>query len=435
MSRVAQTWWPLAASWLLMAIEGPMVSAIVARLAEPEINLAAWGVVSTLSMIIEAPIIMLLSASTALSKDWASFAKVRRFMMAAGASLTVLHILLAFTPLSRWVIGTMIGAPAEIVEPARLGLMLMTPWTWSIAFRRFNQGVLIRFGRSRSVSVGSAVRLMGDAVVLTVGYLVGSIPGAAVGSAALAVGVMSEAAFIGYRTRPLHLRLREAKPVQPPLTLRPFLAFYIPLAMTSLMGFLMQPIGTAGLSRMPRPLESLAVWPVLSGLFFLFRSIAMAYNEVVVALLDERGSSPTLRRFMVLLGAGTTGLLLLVAATSLSTLYFERLSALNPDLVALARQGIWFALPMPALTAMQSWAQGAIVHSRHTRGITEAVAISLVTTAALLAAGVAWGGATGLLVGAAALTIGALAQTAWLWHRSRPAARAVRERDAELEAV
>lgn len=41
--RVAQTWWPLAASWLLMSFEQPMANVVVARLPQPEVNLAAWG--------------------------------------------------------------------------------------------------------------------------------------------------------------------------------------------------------------------------------------------------------------------------------------------------------------------------------------------------------------------------------------------------------
>ncbi len=41
--RVLGTWWPLAASWLLMGVELPMLSAIIARLADPEQNLAAFG--------------------------------------------------------------------------------------------------------------------------------------------------------------------------------------------------------------------------------------------------------------------------------------------------------------------------------------------------------------------------------------------------------
>ncbi|MFN4218252.1 MAG: hypothetical protein ACK4HB_03105, partial [Candidatus Bipolaricaulia bacterium] len=64
LSRIVRAWWPLAASWALMGLELPAVSAVVARLPEPQINLAAYGVVFALSMIIESPIIMLLAAST-----------------------------------------------------------------------------------------------------------------------------------------------------------------------------------------------------------------------------------------------------------------------------------------------------------------------------------------------------------------------------------
>ena len=143
MRRIVQTWWPLAGSWMLMAVESPALSAVVARLVEPEINLAAVGVVYSLSLLIEAPIIMLLSASTALSKDWDSYLRLRRFMMRAGALLTALHVLVAFTPLYDVIVVRLIGAPAEIVEPVRVGLIIMIPWTWAIAYRRFNQGVLI----------------------------------------------------------------------------------------------------------------------------------------------------------------------------------------------------------------------------------------------------------------------------------------------------
>lgn len=432
LKRIAATWWPLAASWLLMSLEGPALSAFVARLADPEIHLAAYGsVVFPLALIIESPIIMLLAASTALSKDWASFVKVRRFMMRASAILTALHALVAFTPLYHVVMRGLIGAPEEVIQPARLGLCIMLPWTWSIAYRRFHQGVLIRFGWSRSVSVGTLVRLLADLAVLACGYAIGTLPGTAVATAAVATGVVSEAAFIGLRARPIvNGPLRRSPPVEPALTWRNFFAFYIPLAMTSLLSLLMQPIGAAGLSRMPDALSSLAAWPVVSGLVFMLRSAGMAYNEVVVALLDERGAWRNLRRFAILLAALLSGLLLALAATPLAEFWFRTLSGLNLSLAELAKRAIWYALPIPALTAVYSWYQGVLVHSRHTRGITEAVVIFLAITSGLMAAGVAWGRTTGIYVAWAALGIGTLAQTAWLAMRTRLAILAVRARDS-----
>ncbi len=431
--RIVAVWWPLAASWLLMAAELPALSAVIARLAEPEAHLAAYGgIVFPLALIFESPIIMLLAASTALSKDWASYRLGYRFMMITSAILTAIHVLVAFTPLYDIVARELLGAPEATLEPGRIGLMLMTPWTWSIAYRRFHQGVLIRFGRSQAVSVGTVIRLGADLLVLAAGYAIHTLPGIAVATAAVAAGVICEAVFIGLIVRPvLKGGLREAPPVEPPLTLRAFFAFYIPLALTSLIMLLANPLGSASLSRMPQALASLAAWAPLTGLIFIFRSMGIAYNEVVVALLDEPEAAHQLRRFTTLLALATTGLLLLMAATPLSMVWFGNLSALRPDLAELAKIGLWFALPLPALSVMQSWYQGAILHGRRTGGLTESVIIYLIVYAILAGAGVAWGQTTGLYVGLGVLTLATLAQTVWLWVRSRGVMRQIDDKTIE----
>ncbi|MBC8331886.1 MAG: hypothetical protein H8E28_07885 [Anaerolineae bacterium] len=418
-------WLPLAGSWALMALELPALSAIVARLAEPEINLAAYGgVVFPLSLIIEAPIIMLLAASTALSKDWASYRKLNTFMMITSAILTALHVAVAFTPLYYFVVEKLIGAPAEIIEPARIGLKIMTPWTWSIAYRRFNQGLMIRFGQSWAVTVGTFIRLSADITVLLIGYSMKTLPGIVVATSAVAAGVVSEAIFAGLAAiRVKRGKLRTAPALSPPLTYRVFFKFYIPLAMTSLLSLLIQPLGSAALSRMPQALESLAVWPVVIGLSFLFRSMGMGYNEVVVSMLDQPGAAKALRRFTVLLVGFLTVLQLGLVATPLAPIWFRRISALSPELATFAHTGMWLALLLPALTALQSWYQGTILNSKKTRAIPEAVLIFLVTIGVLLGLGIAWGEMPGLYVGLIAFTLGMGVQTLWLWVRSRPVMR------------
>jgi len=415
-------------------MERPALSAVIARLAYPEINLAAYGgIVFPLALIVEAPIIMLLAASVALSKDWDSYVRLRQYMMAAGAVLTALHILVAFTPLYYFVVRGLIGAPEEILEPAHLGLKIMLPWTWSIAYRRFNQGALIRFGRSRAVGIGTVIRLSANVTVLTVGYFLKTIPGVVVGTCAVATGVMSEAIYAGLAVRPVTKGLlRHAPPVDQQLNLRLFMNFYIPLAMTSLLFQLAQPLGSAAISRLPRALESLAVWPVASGLIFIFRSLGVAYNEVVVALLDEPRSSENLRRFTIWLAAIMSVALLAVVATPLGRFWFQTISALPPDLAELGRRSLWLALPQPALAVFQSWYQGAILHSKRTRGISEAVVIYLVSVMILLIAIVAWGQMVGLYAAWLAFGISMALQTAWLWLRSREVRHAVAVRDAVM---
>jgi hypothetical protein len=417
--RVAEVWWPLAASWLMMGFELPAVSAVMARLEHPEISLAAYGgIVFPIALLVEAPIIMMLAASTALSRDRDAYRKIGRFVHAAGASLTALHVLVAATPLFDVVVRDLLGAPPEIRGPARIGLWIMTPWTWSIAVRRFQQGLLIRAGRSRTVGVGTAVRLAANAAVLALGWASGSVPGIVVGTAAVAAGVMAEAAFIGIAVRPTVAALPERDEDAPPLDRARFLGFYAPLVATSLLTMAAHPIASAAMGRMPRTLESLAAWPVVNGLTFTLRSVGFAFHEVVVALLGRPGAERALSRFAGMLAAATSGGLVLVAATPLARFWFAGVSGLAPDLAGLAGRALWLAILLPAAAVAHSRLSGLLVQRHATRGISEAVAVQLAVTAAVLGLGVAAQRFEGILVAVTAFLLGQGAQLAWLAHRA-----------------
>ncbi len=427
---VLRTWLPLAASWLLMGFELPLVSAILARLDDARVHLAAYGgVVFPLALLIEAPIIMLLAASTALVRDRTSYAVGRRFMLVVGLGLTALHALIAFTPLFDLVVGRWIAPPADVLEPARLGLRIMTPWTISIAYRRYQQGTLIRFGHSNSIGVGTAVRFATNATVLFVTGFVLGWPGIAVGTAAVVTSVMAEAIYIAIVAHPVLISRVFVAPAEAiPLTMARFLRFYVPLMMTTVLLFFAMPLTTAAMTRMPRALDSLAAWPVLNGLLFSARSVAFALNEVTVSMLDRPGAGAALRAFTRRLALALSGVLVLFAATPIGALWFGRVSALPPALADLARHGLWLALAVPALTAFQSFYQGVIVHSHETRGVTEAVVVMLLTNALVLFAGIAYGRLPALDVGLIAFTTGALAQYLWLRARAKPALAELRER-------
>lgn len=430
--KILKTWWPLAFSWLLMGVEMPAISAMIARLANPEINLAAFGsIVYPISLIVESPIIMLLSASVALGTHRQAYRRMRWFMMVAAALLTLLHALIAFTPLFDWIVLDLIRAPAEIVEPARAAMRFMLPWTASIAYRRFQQGILIRYGYSGAVGFGTVIRLVSMASVLVLGYLVKIFSGSMVAAAALSIGVINEAVYAGLRVRPVLRRELPDPPDAQPLTWKRFAAFYLPLALTSLIALLWQPIGSAGLSRMPDPLLSLAVWPVMSGLVILLRNFGVAYNETVVALLDRDGARQKLSRFAVVMSTAVTALHLLIAVTPLSSLYFSGFSALPPDLAREAQLGFWLALPMPLLAVLQNWYQGAILYGRRTRGVPESVAIYLFTALVFLILGAAAGTWTGLYVAIIAVMMANVTQLGWLWLRSRPVMAELRRRERE----
>ncbi len=414
----------------MMGLEGPAITAIVARLADPEVHLAAYGgLVFPLALFIEAPIIMLLAASTALSRDLRSYERLRKYTHVLGASLTLGHVLLVFTPLYFLVARGAIGVPEAIVDPGRLGLMIMLPWTWSIGYRRFNQGLLIRCGHSLSVGLGTAIRLTANFGALVLGYHL-ALPGIVVAATATAAGVIAEATFVGLRVRPLLARKLPESSDSPALELRSFLRFYVPLSLTPLIFLLSRPVGSAAISRMPDALEALAVWPVLTGLVFLVRSVGMAYNEVMVAMLDRPGTWWALRRFAGVLACLSSVVLLVLAFTPLGRMWMERVSGLTPRLADLGEQALFLAVLLPFLTVIQNWLQGMVLHSRKTRAITEAVVVFLSVNVALLVAGTMWQGVSGLFVALVAMTAGELARTSWLAYRSRGTRAWLSARDA-----
>src|SRR5512142_1921817 len=96
-------WLPLAATWFMMALEGPYIAAIVARMAAAERSLAAFGVAASLAWLIESPIVMLFSAATALIHGRASCGALRRCTNVLNAALTVAMIVMAMPPVFRFI--------------------------------------------------------------------------------------------------------------------------------------------------------------------------------------------------------------------------------------------------------------------------------------------------------------------------------------------
>ena len=429
-AAVRQAWLPLAGSWLLMGLELPLVSAVMARLPLPTLSLAAYGgVVFPCSLLIESPIIMLLAASTAVARDWPAYLLVRRFMRVVAGALTLLHAVVAFTPLFDVVAGTLLGVPPETREPARLGLRLLLPWTYAIASRRTHQGVLIRTGRAHAVTLGTLARLLTLVAVLALGAWHGGFPGIAVGAAAVACGVVAEALVAAWLVRPA-LRELPATPTGEALTLPAFLHFYLPLSATPLIFFFSMPLMAAGMSRMPRALESLAVWPVVSGITFTLRSLGFAYNEVVVSQLERFRPIPALRAFAWQVSLATTAVIVVVAFTPLGSAWFTGAAALPAPLAALAATTLLALVPLPALSVWQSLWMGTLVHSRRTHGVTESVIAQMAAILLVLALGIHAGGPPGVYFAAVALTLGNVVQTVWLAWRAAPETARVLARDA-----
>jgi progressive ankylosis protein len=424
-------WLPLAATWLMMAAEGPFLAAVIARLADPTFNLAAHGVAYAFAVLVEAPVIMIMSASTALVTDRDSLNRLRNFTYTLNGAVTAGMLVVLIPPVYHAIMIGLIALPEEVARLSYVALWIFLPWPGAIGYRRFYQGILIRSGKTRLVALGTVVRLTTMATTAIVLYVWFAPPGAYLGAAALAFGVTVEAVVSRVMARKAVDRLLSAAPAvpsapsAPPLSYSRIWAFYYPLALTSLIGLAVQPMLTFFMGRAASPVESLAVFPVVSALTFIFRAAGLSFQEVSIALMGDRFEHvKELTRFALGLGLAATGGLALVAFTPVSTFWYQTVSGLSPELATFALAPTAVLVPVPFLSVLLAFQRGIAVVAHRTRPIIWATAIEV--------AGIAIGfpvlgwklGMVGVTAASVAFLAGRTASNTYMISSSRAALRA-----------
>jgi hypothetical protein len=418
--QILAFWAPLAASWALMSAEGPLLQAVIARLPEVETQLAAFGIMMSVEITVESPVIMLLATSTALVSGPRSFHALRRFMICVNAVVTITAALVAFTPLYDLIVRDLIGVPPPIAAAAQPGMQIMTFWSAAIGWRRFYQGVLIRHGETRWIGYGTVARLVASAGSGIAVAVATNLRGVPIAAGALMIGVAVEAVFIAWAVRPTVKRI-EAAADREPVAFRDVFRYHAPLAATSFLTLLAQPLVGAGLARMPSPEESLAAWPVVWGVLFIFRSPAFALPEVVIALVAARALFEPLRRFCGRVGAASSAGLAIVALTPAVDLYLRYLAGLPDRLARFVVPGLVLGAAIPFLNAWHSWFRGLLMAARSTPVIYRGMGVNLAVMGAAIAGGVVFQ-TPGVITAVAALIVSFAAEIAYLRPRALAAA-------------
>lgn len=404
-------WFPLAATWLMMGLEGPYIAAIVARRPDAAFNLAAYGVAFSIAWIVESPIMMLLTASNALVRCRESLHALRQFAYRLNVLLTCVLTVIALPPVFGG-LAALMGLPAEVARLAHLATAVVIPWPAAIGYRRFYQGLMVRAGQTRRVAYGTVVRL--SVMSLTAGLLAwqSPLPGAVIGGIALVTGVVAEAVASRWMSRDLVAALERTPrpPDQPPLTTSAILHFYVPLALTSVLSLITLPVITFFMGHSRRPIESLAVLPVINAFVFLFRSGGFAYQEVAVALSGiHREHEREVSRVSWMLGGAASALIALVAFTPLADLWFVTLSGLTPAMAAYAIGPVRILMLQPVLEYLLQTQRAFLILRRKTRMVTVGTGVEAAGLVVALVWCVAWADLPGAVAAVIAVMVGRIA--------------------------
>jgi len=417
-------WGPLALTWLMMAIEQPFLIAFIARLHDSKFNLAAFGIAGSFAMIIESPIIMLMSASTALVTGRNSYKKLKSFTDILNAGITGIQLIILIPPVFNYIVIGLMEVPEEVARLAHIALIIFIPWAASIGYRRFYQGILIRNNLTRRVTYGTMVRL---SVIVIVGLLLytAGVNGAYVGAGAMSLAVLCEAITTRIMVSgSLKTLIQKEDTENGKLNFRSISKFYFPLALTSILSLGVHPFVTFFLGRSYMAVESLAVLPVVSSLVFIFRSMGLSYQEVNIALIGkEKQNYKILRNFAMYLGLLVTVLISVLAFTPLADLWFIKVSGLSTELADLSYLPLKIMILLPAFTVLLNFQRSSLIINGTTGPISKATAIELIGIIMVLLVCVVFLNLTGVVAASIAFIAGKGLSNIYLTPRQRTAVK------------
>lgn len=380
---------PLALSGLMMALGQPIVHAGLARLQDPEVTLAAYGLTFYAAVLLEAPIIMLLPAANALVSDKIAYYRTRRWMLIFNLILTINALVIScITPLYDFIFMNLMGFPADVARTAQPGLIVLVFWPAVIGIRRFYQGLVIRFGQTHWVGWGSAARLIAMLITIILGVKWFPHHGIIVGSASLMAGVIADCvvAVIGAHRLLASGVLPAESPEALPASrqLRPFLNFFLPLAVTSCLMVLSRPLILSGIARSHEPRLALAAWPVALGSMHLVSGQLQMIQQAVVALVRDRSGLEVVKRFTIYAALCFFAILILLAVTPGADYYHRVVIGLEEPILSMTNNAFRIMVFMPLLMAAQAWNQGMLIRAGRTMAVNFAAFANLILVVSLV---------------------------------------------------
>ncbi len=411
-------WLPIAATWLMMAVEGPFLAAVIARLPDLTFNLAAYGIAFALGLFFEAPIMMLISASVALVRNRDSFVKLQKFTFVLNGLITAAMALILIPPVFRFFIRDILNLPAELHHLTYVSTALLLAWPPAIGFRRFYQGVLIKGGYTGRVALGTIVRLVFmSGTALSLARLT-DLPGAWVACTALSTGVTMEALATWLMAR---VSIRNVCAIthipDNPLTYRKIISFYYPLAMSSIIALGVRPVISFFVALSEKPIESLAVLPVVYSASFLFICFGMSFQEVALAVVGDRFEQIApiktfaFRMIMILTTAN-----IIFAFSPLAVKWFSVVSNLPPDLTAFALLPYRITILLPALGVAQSLQRAVLVNAKRNAPITWSTGLEVFVIASAMIVFAFFVPVAGVIAAMVALVLGRTLSNLYLFR-------------------
>lgn len=370
-------WVPLAITWIVMALESPMITSGISRLPDAINQLAAFGFSFAIALLIEGPVIQMLSAGTAVTSSKSSYKKILSIQRFIAIVTLSIHIFLSITPVFYFFALKIMKLPPQLLIPAHKSFVVLIPWAPSIGYRRLWQGVMIKHGRSKYVPIVMVIRIAMAAIILGIGLISKEIDGAVLGGFTLSIGVISGMASAYIFAKPCIDSLPETSIKD--ISKNQMIAFYVPLAITSIITLGVRPLLNIGIVNGNAPVESLALWPVLLAYIFLYTSICQSLQEIIIAEYSKENFK-VIKSFVNWIAIIMMCFYLLVYLIKpLWRIWFVNISNTPQETLKYLPISLALFIIIPFISAKISWFRAILVAERKTTSLTYAVFVNVGT--------------------------------------------------------
>ena len=191
--------WPLMVTTMTENGVNFVINFFLGRLANPDLALAAYGVVNALKSLVASPLRNLMQTAQALVHSRADMRVILEFAKRLTVIYVVLVGLLFYTPMREVILGNVMGLPAKLRDYAIPGMQMVifvvVVWGYSSLFR----GLLAAMRKTHIIAGTALVRFIVVIAVGSVTLIAPGLNGAAVGVAAIGAAFLSEALILGWR--------------------------------------------------------------------------------------------------------------------------------------------------------------------------------------------------------------------------------------------
>jgi hypothetical protein len=199
-SYVLRFFWPLALVMVIQGVSRPLINLFVAREADGTEAIAALTVAYSLGHLPYGWLNEIRSLPSAFKGEQDSLTHVRRFAVGCGLFSFSVMVVLFWTPLKGYILGTLIGVEPGLVARCEAPLFIFAFFPLAVMARAYFHGVALLSHCTGAIAPSAPVRIGAIAVALVVLPALG-IHGAARGVAALLSGFAFETLTVWWGVR------------------------------------------------------------------------------------------------------------------------------------------------------------------------------------------------------------------------------------------